>query len=173
LTNTYSPTAHLFPIQPSTGPSSSHAPFGYTGAATPDRDPRPFARVPFLSTSPRSDSWHRIGQNFACAYICTYLPVALGRCWCSLLPPGFPAVPPYLDPTFRLDNTRPPWVTDVSSAPCRPHTPWYDEEEPLRLRLHSAGSTIPRLGPTGSSSGWLPSITTRCCSSSPSDLTSR
>ncbi len=74
---------------------------------------------------------------------------------------------------FQLDDTRPPWVTHVSSPPCRPHTPWYDGEEPTRLRLHSAGSTIPRLGPTGSSSGWLPLITTRWCSASPSDPPSR
>jgi hypothetical protein len=32
-------------------------------------DPGPFVLIPFKSTSPRSDSWHRIGRNFACAYI--------------------------------------------------------------------------------------------------------
>jgi hypothetical protein len=74
---------------------------------------------------------------------------------------------------LQLDDTRPPWVTHLSSPPCRPHTPWCDGEEPTRLRLHSAGSTIPRLGPTGSSSGWLPLITTRWCSASPSDPPSR
>jgi hypothetical protein len=35
-------------------------------------DPGPFVLIPFKSTSPRSDSWHRIGRNFACAYIRTY-----------------------------------------------------------------------------------------------------
>jgi hypothetical protein len=35
-------------------------------------DPEPFVLIPFKSTSPRSDSWHRIGRNFACAYIRTY-----------------------------------------------------------------------------------------------------
>ncbi len=35
-------------------------------------DPGPFVLIPFESTSPRSDSWHRIGRNFACAYIRTY-----------------------------------------------------------------------------------------------------
>jgi len=30
-------------------------------------DPEPFVLIPFESTSPRSDSWHRIGRNFACA----------------------------------------------------------------------------------------------------------
>lgn len=79
----------------------------------------------------------------------------------------------YLGHTFPLDDTRPPWVTHVSSPPCRPHTPWYDGQEPIRLRHHSAGSTIVHLWPTGSSSGRLPSITTRWFSSSPSDPTSR
>jgi hypothetical protein len=89
------------------------------------------------------------------------------------LPPFRLRVPQYLDLTCPLDDTRPPWVTHVSSPPCRPHTPWCGEEEPKRLRPHSAGSTIPRLWPTGSSAGWLPLITTRWFSSSPSDLTSR
>ena len=42
----------------------------------------------------------------------------------------------------------------------------------LRLRRHSAGSTLPRLWPTGSSRGH-PSITARYFSSCPSDSTSR
>src|ERR1019366_3093602 len=40
-------------------------------------------------------------------------------------------------------------------------------------RLHSAGSTLLHLWPTGSSSGWPPSITARYFSSCPSDSTSR
>src|SRR6516225_7992867 len=47
---------------------------------------------------------------------------------------------------------------------------WVNEK---RLRLHSAGSTFPRLWPTGSSSGWPPSTTARYFSSDPSDSTSR
>jgi hypothetical protein len=43
----------------------------------------------------------------------------------------------------------------------------------LRLRRHSADSTLPPLWPTGSSSGWLPSIAARSFSSCPSDSTSR
>jgi len=43
----------------------------------------------------------------------------------------------------------------------------------VRLRLHSAGSTLPHLWPTGSSSGLPPSITARYFSSCPSDSTSR
>ena len=42
-----------------------------------------------------------------------------------------------------------------------------------RLRRHSADSTLPPLWPTGSSSGWLPSIPARSFSASPSDSTSR
>jgi len=41
------------------------------------------------------------------------------------------------------------------------------------LRLHSAGSTLPHLWPTGFISGWPPSITARYFSSCPSDSTSR
>ena len=44
--------------------------------------------------------------------------------------------------------------------------------ETQRLRLHRAGSTIPHLRPTGSSVGWLPLMTTRWFSASPSDPTS-
>ena len=47
-------------------------------------DPRPFVLTSFKSTSSRSDSWHRIGRNFACAYIRTYLQVAPGRALRSL-----------------------------------------------------------------------------------------
>jgi len=94
-------------------------------------------------------------------------------CVFPVLPPFRLRVSPYRDHTSRLDNTRSPWVTHASSPPCRPHTPWYDGSEPLRLRLHSAGSTISRLWPTGSSLGWLPLMTTRWCSARPSDPPSR
>src|SRR4051812_19228684 len=45
-------------------------------------DPEPFVPTPFQSTVPRSDSWHRIGWNFARAYIRTYRRVAPGRAPC-------------------------------------------------------------------------------------------
>jgi hypothetical protein len=61
-------------------------PFVLGGAATLGRDPRPFALTSFLSSMPRSDSWHRLGRNFARAYIRAYLPVASGRGLCSPLP---------------------------------------------------------------------------------------
>jgi len=62
--------------------------------------------------------------------------------------------------------------THVFSTVSSAHT-WVRRGEPNCLRLHRAGSTIPRLGPTGSSGGWLPSITTRWFSASPSDPPSR
>jgi len=37
-------------------------------------NPRPFVLSSFMSTIPHSDSWHRIGKNFAFAYIPAYLP---------------------------------------------------------------------------------------------------
>src|SRR5260370_1809438 len=43
---------------------------------------------------------------------------------------------------------------------------WVNEK---RLRPHSAGSTLPHLWPTCSSSGWPPLITARYFSSNPSD----
>jgi hypothetical protein len=45
-------------------------------------------------------------------------------------PPFRLRVPHDLDHTCWSDDTRPPWVTHASSPPCRPHTPWYDGEEP-------------------------------------------
>ena len=160
--------------QQSTGPSPPTSLLGDAGVPAPGCDPRVSAAPSFLSSTPCSDSWHRIGWNFARAYIHTYRLMASGRALCSQLTRPFvcgchtmATIP------SQSDDTRPPWVTHMSSPPCRPHTPWYDGEEPKRLRLHSAGSTIPRLWPTGSSGGWLPSITTRWFSASPSDPPSR
>jgi hypothetical protein len=147
---------------------------GDADATAPSCGPRVFAVPSFLSTIPCSDSWHRIGWNFARAYIHTYPLVALGRRLSSLLArPFVGGCPKIATLPLQLDHTRPPWVTHMSSPPCRPHTPWYDGEEPECLRLHSAGSTIPRLWPTGSSVAWLPWITTRWFSASPSDPPSR
>ncbi len=99
-------------------------------------------------------AWHRIGWNFACAYIRTYHLMALGRrLYSQLTRPFVCGCHNIATIPVQVDDTRPPWVTHMSSPPCRPQTPWYDGEEPKRLRLHSAGSTIPRLWPTGSSVG--------------------
>ena len=139
----------------------------------PGRDPRPFALISFMSNMPRSDSWHRIGQNFAHRL---YLHLPHGGSRSKLVfavsawfPGGATISRPYL-PLGRyqasLGHRR--FFPTVSPA----HT-LVRRGGTQCLCLHSAGSTIPRLWPTGSSSGWLPSITTRWYSSSPSDSTSR
>src|SRR5918995_2448903 len=81
--STYSPLPYASLAQRSTGPSPSVGPFEPAGAAAPGSDPKPFALTSFVSSMPRSDSWHRIGWNFACAYIHTYRLVASGRPLCS------------------------------------------------------------------------------------------
>jgi hypothetical protein len=65
LSHTYSPLPGTFHSQQSTGPSPSAVPFEHLSAAAPGNDPSPFALSSFMSTIPRSESWHRIGQNFA------------------------------------------------------------------------------------------------------------
>ena len=55
-------------------------------------------------------------------------------------------VPQYPDHTFPLDDTRPPWVTHVSSPPCRPQTPWCDEEEPYAFALVLRARPFPVFG---------------------------
>jgi hypothetical protein len=143
------------------------------GAAASSRGPRPFVLTSFLSNTPRSDSWHRLGRNFASAYIRTYLPVALGRGLCSPFPTlssvgvtRFRPYPPFGRYQVSLGHAR----LFPTVSPAHTVVRWGGT---LCLRLHSAGSTIPHLGPTGSSVGWLPSITTRWFSASPSDPTSR
>src|SRR5215510_3038425 len=160
-------------MQHSTGPFPSARPFGPSSAATHGSGPRLCARASFMSSMPRSDSWHRMGWNFALAYIHTYLLVASGRCLRSLLPAlsfaGVALSRPYLPlGRYQVSLGHPRLFPTVSPA----HTVvrWGGTK---RLRLHSAGSTIPHLWPTGSSVGWLPLITTRWFSASPSDPTSR
>ena len=102
-----------------------------------------------------------------------FLPVAPGRCLRSRFPTlsSAGAVPsrPYLPfGRYQASLGHPRLFSTVS--PANTLVRWGGTK---RLRLHSAGSTIPHLRPTGSSSGSLPSITTRWFSSSPSDSTSR
>ena len=176
LSNLPVPT-HRFPhvshAQQSTGPSPSARPFASGGAAAPGNGRRPFALASFLSHMPRSDSWHRLGRNFAHAYSCAHRPVASGRGLCSLLPAlssaGVTRCRPDLPcGRYQVSLGHPRLFPTVSPA----HTVvrWGGT---IRLRLHSAGSTIPHLWPTGSSLGELPLITTRWFSASPSDSTSR
>lgn len=147
---------------------------GDASVTAPGGDPKGSALPSFLSHPPCSDSWHRIGGNFARASIHTYHPVALG---CPLSSrwacPFVCGCHPIATLPSQVDTPRPPWVTQLSSPPCRPPAPWCDGEETRCLRLHRAGATIPRLWPTGSPSGGLPVMTTRWCSASPSDPPSR
>ena len=68
---------------------------------------------------------------------------------------------------------RSPGVTPCSSAPCRPHTPWSEGWMDNAFVAIVPTRPCPPLWPTGSSSGWLPSIAARSFSSCPSDSTSR
>jgi hypothetical protein len=77
---------HVSLDQQSTGPSPSAGPFAPSRAAAQGNDPRLVAVASFLSDMPRSDSWHRLGQNFARAYIRAYRSVASGRRLYSLVP---------------------------------------------------------------------------------------
>jgi hypothetical protein len=83
-----------------TGPSPSAQPFGPSSVVAHSNAPSPFVLTAFLSTVPRSDSWQRLGWNFASASIHPYLRVALGQCLSSPLPAlsaaGATASRPYL-----------------------------------------------------------------------------
>src|SRR5258708_11297231 len=68
----YSPGLHHLTPPHSTGPSPSGWSWIQPASPLDGGDPGPFVLIPFKSTSPRSDSWHRIGRNFAFAYIRTY-----------------------------------------------------------------------------------------------------
>ena len=50
------------------------------------------------------------------------------------------------DHTYRLDDTRSPWVTRASSPPCRPHTPWCDGVEPSAFASIVQARPFPILG---------------------------
>ena len=156
-----------------TGPSPSAEPFGPRSAAAHGSGPRLYAQASFVSSMPRSDSWHRMSWNFASASIHADLLVASGRWVRSLVPTlssvGVALSRPYLPlGRYQVSLGHPRLFPTVSPA----HTVvrWGGT---IRLRLHSAGSTIPHLWPTGSSLGALPSLTTQWFSASPSDSTSR
>lgn len=122
---------------------------------------------------PRSDSWHRLGWHFALASIHTYRLVASGRrvrsLWPALSFAGVARSRPDL-PRGRYQGSlgHPRLFPPVS--PAHPVVRWGGT---IGLRLHSAGSTIPQLWPTGSSLGELAWMTTRWFSASPSAPTSR
>ena len=90
-----------------------------------------------------SDSCMSIGSHFAFAYRVAYPACSRDACRSPGSPVIFRIVPPA--------NTLVRWVNEK------------------RLRPHSAGSTLPHLWPTCSSSGWPPLTTARYFSSCPSD----
>src|SRR3954452_623532 len=153
----YLPAHRASTLPHSTGPSPSGQPFGSDRRRrSSGSDPGPFALTPFLSTSPRSDSSHRFGRNFACAYIRPYhRGLQAGLCVACFSPFRL-RVSHYSGHTFPMDDTRPPWVTDaLPHRVARTHlgaTGW----NPCAFAPQSAGSTIPRLRPTGSSLGIAP-----------------
>ena len=99
------------------------------------------------TTQPSDDSWNT-ASHFACAYRVASLGVSRGS----------------QEPSWghaQIFRTVPSANTLVQ---------WVNEK---RLRLHSAGSTLPHLWPTGSSLGSPPSTTARYFSAYPSDPASR
>jgi hypothetical protein len=125
---------------------ASYAPLRLLAPRRPELRSRGYPRLPLGGFRPR------LVFPVARPFVCGGHPIStLPTVWTR---PGLPGSPTPLPP--------------VSSA----HTVvrWGG---PMRLRLHSAGATMPHLWPTGSSWGCLPSMTTRWFSASPSDPTSR
>ena len=128
-----------------------------TGVAARPAAIRAFSLTLFLSTSPRSDSWHRFGRNFACAYIRPYhRGLQAGLCVACFSPFRL-RVSHYSSHTFPMDDTRPPWVTELFPTVSSAHT-LVRRGGAHALRPQSAGLTIPRLRPTGSSLGIAPVV---------------
>ena len=170
----YSPARRASTLPHSTGPSPSGRPFGSDRRRrSSGGDPGPFALTPFLSTLPRSDSWHRFGRNFACAYIRPY-PRGLQAGLCvACFSPFRLRVSHYSSHTFPMDDTRSPWVTDaLPHRVARTHlgaTGW----NPCAFAPIVRARPFPVFGRPVHRSGSLPLITTRWFSSSLSDPASR
>src|SRR3954454_20619936 len=170
----YSPARPAAPLPHSTGPSPSGRSFGSDRRRrSSGGDPGPFALTPFLSTSPRSDSWHRFGRTFACAYIRPYhRGLQAGLCVACFSPFRL-RVSHDSSHTFPMDDTRPPWVTDaLPHRVARTHlgaTGW----NPCAFAPRVRARPFPVFGRPVHRSGSLPLITTRWFSSSLSDPASR
>src|SRR3954464_5904687 len=170
----YSPARRASTLPHSTGPSPSGRSFGFDRRhCSSGSDPGPFALTPFLSTSPRSDSWHRFGRNFACAYIRPY-PRGLQAGLCvACFSPFRLRVSHDSSHTFPMDDTRPPWVTDaLPHRVARTHlgaTGW----NPCAFAPIVRARPFPVFGRPVHLPGLLPLITTRWFSSSLSDPASR
>lgn len=139
-----------------------------------DDDPRPFALISFKSTSPRSDSWHRIGRNFAHAYIRTYRRMASGRALrfplLALSSASVALFQPYLS-RWTIPGL-PESLTHLPHRVVRTHlgaTEWNPNAFAPIVRARPCSV----FGRPVHLSGSLPLITTRWFSSSLSDPTSR
>ena len=150
----------------STGPSPSDRPWARPASSLAGDDPEPFVPTPVPEYRAPIRLRHRIGRNFAHAYIRTYRRVAPGRALHSLLLALSSASVHYSSHTRPLDDTRPPELLDA--LPHRVARTHLGATGRNPNAFAPIGSTIPRLGPTGSS-GLLPLITTRWFSSSLSD----
>ena len=170
----YLPARRSSTLPHSTGPSPSGRSFGSDRRhCSSGSDPGPFALTPFLSTSPRSDSWHRFGRTFACAYIRPYhRGLQAGLC-VPCFSPFRLRVSHDSGHTFPMDDTRPPWVTDaLPHRVARTHlgaTGW----NPCAFAPIVRARPFPVFGRPVHRSGLLPLITTRWFSTSLSDPASR
>ena len=135
-------------------------------------DPEPFVPTPFQSTVPRSDSWHRIGRNFARAYIRTYRRVAPGWALHSLLLALSSAS--YSSHTCPLDDTRSrlPLLDALPHRVARTHL-GATGRNPNAFAPIVRARPFPVFGRPVHLPGLLPLITTRWFSSSLSDPASR
>lgn len=139
------------PIQQSVGPSLTDRPFEPNDTTAQGSDPGSFVLVPFNSTIPHSESWHRFGRNFALAYIRTYLwglqSDVCVHCSPALSSAGATISQTYL-PFGRYQASLGHRRLFPTVSPANTLVRWGGTQ---CLRLHSAGSTIPHLWPTGSS----------------------
>jgi hypothetical protein len=173
LTNTYSPSTPLSPFHQARGlPPPAHllvtpAPRHKVAirdlllgsrSGVPRPDPTPgtaSARTSLALLSAPTSRWREVNVGVRCYRLVSRRchPIStLPSVWTIPALPGSPTSLPH-----RVARTH----------------PGATRRNPYAFAFMSRGSTLPRLWPTGSSSGGLPSITTRCFSSSPSDLTSR
>src|SRR3954465_15585161 len=170
----YSPARRASTLPHSTGPSPSGRPFGSDRRRrSSGSDPGPFALTPFLSTLPRSDSWHRFGRNFACASIRPYPRGLQAGLFVACFSPFRLRVSHDSGHTFPMDDTRPPWVTDaLPHRVARPHL-GATGRNPGAFAPIVRARPFPVFGRPVHRSGSLPLITTRWFSSSLSDPASR
>jgi hypothetical protein len=160
--------------QQSTRPSPSAGPFVPGSAAACRRSPWACVLPTFLSTIPRSDSWHRLGRNFARASIRAYLLAAPGRRLCSPLARPFVCGCHTIStiPSIRTIPGLPGSPTPLPHRVARTHRGTTRRNPHAFAPIVQARPFLVFGRPVHLGSG-LPSITTRWFSASPSDPPSR